>query len=113
MLMAIVQVENRDKRTILRSENMKEGWICPRCGSINAPFIGQCTCKSNIKEEPSNTQKSNDISECLQGNHKWECCGMDTGGTTYRCSVCGKIRKEIYMTKGENISLESKEKFCL
>lgn len=92
---------------------MKEGWLCPRCGSINGAFIGQCTCKSNIKEEPSDTQKSNDISECLQGNHKWECCGMDTGGTTYRCSVCGKIRKEIYMSKGENISLESTEKFCL
>lgn len=23
---------------------MKEGWICPRCSKVNAPFIGQCTC---------------------------------------------------------------------
>ena len=23
---------------------MKEGWICPRCGKVNAPFIGQCSC---------------------------------------------------------------------
>lgn len=26
---------------------MKEGWICPRCDKVNAPFIEQCTCKSN------------------------------------------------------------------
>ena len=24
---------------------MKEGWICPRCGKVNAPFIGWCDCK--------------------------------------------------------------------
>ena len=26
---------------------MKEGWICPQCGKVNAPFINQCTCESN------------------------------------------------------------------
>ena len=25
---------------------MKEGWICPRCDKVNAPFIEQCTCKA-------------------------------------------------------------------
>lgn len=24
---------------------MKEGWVCPRCGKVNAPFIGWCDCK--------------------------------------------------------------------
>lgn len=28
------------------------GWICPRCGRINAPFMSQCTCRS---EDYSNT----------------------------------------------------------
>lgn len=26
---------------------MKEGWICPRCGKVNAPVIGWCDCKSD------------------------------------------------------------------
>lgn len=89
---------------------MKKGWLCPRCGAINAPFIGQCTCKSNIVKEYSNISKTNDISECLKGNHKWECCGMDTGGTTYRCRDCGETKKEIYVTNEKTISLESTQK---
>lgn len=86
---------------------MKEGWICPRCGSINAPFIGQCTCKSNIMAEPLDIQKSNDISECLQGNHKWECCGVSTGGSTYRCRICGKTKTENYDVDKSNITISS------
>ena len=79
---------------------MKEGWLCPRCKRVNAPFTAYCDCKEATK---------NDV-DC---NHKWECCGMDTGGTTYRCSVCGEIRKEIYKQNGETLSLESTKEFCL
>ena len=24
----------------------QEGWICPRCGKVNAPWVQQCTCES-------------------------------------------------------------------
>lgn len=86
---------------------MKEGWICPRCGVINAPFIGQCTCKSDIIKERSDIPISNQISECLKGNHKWECCGVDTRGSTYRCKVCGETKTENYNVDKNNITISS------
>ena len=86
---------------------MKEGWLCPRCGSINAPFIGQCTCKSEIVVEHSNTTKSNDMSECLKGNHQWECCGVSTAGSTFRCKICGEIKNEYYNVDQSNITISS------
>ena len=66
---------------------MKEGWLCPRCGTINAPFVIQCSCAKPV---------SNDISGCLNGNHQWECCGISTRGSTYRCRICNKTKNEDY-----------------
>ena len=25
---------------------MQEGWLCPRCDKVNAPWMSQCTCGS-------------------------------------------------------------------
>ena len=64
---------------------MKEGWICPRCGKVNAPFVEQCTCESDTSTLP--------ISDagCV---HDWIWAGIssDTGGVMYKyhCLKCGK-----------------------
>lgn len=86
---------------------MKEGWLCPRCKKVNAPFTFQCTCKSDIIKEWLNIPESNDISECLKGNHQWECCGISTEGTTYRCRGCGEIKTENYNVDKSNITISS------
>lgn len=30
---------------------MKEGWICPKCGKVLAPFIPQCDCYKQYRNE--------------------------------------------------------------
>ena len=73
---------------------MKEGWLCPRCGTINAPFIGHCECKPNTIKENTNVSKTVDISECSKGNHDWKFIGSVTGGSQYRCKRCGQTKLE-------------------
>ena len=59
---------------------MKEGWLCPRCGKVNAPFVGQCSC--NNKKYRQNYRKP-----C---SHDWVFDDMDDSGTCfYHCSICG------------------------
>ena len=64
---------------------MKEGWICPRCGKVNAPFVEQCTCKSD------SSTTSNFNTDCI---HDWVLNGIgsDVSGMVckYCCAKCGK-----------------------
>ena len=30
----------------------QEGWICPRCGKVNAPWVIQCSCNRDTQILP-------------------------------------------------------------
>ena len=86
-----------------------EPWECPRCKIINAPWLSQCTCKPEIREEyilgdilpeQCGCNAAEAIKKCeSDDDHEWECTGMSTDGDTYRCSKCGKMRR--YLSNGK------------
>ncbi len=65
---------------------MNEGWICPRCGRVNAPFTPYCDCELN-------TSSNFTTSAC---GHHWVLDGIDTIGSHYRCVLCGETKFENY-----------------
>ena len=76
------------------SENPDD--ICIKCEDCNEVLISAETFNSNIviKECLLPIPQSNNITECLKGNHLWDCIGIDTGGMKYRCSRCGAYKYE-------------------
>ena len=62
---------------------MNEGWVCPRCGRVNALFTLYCDCKANISQLAPNPK------HC---DHIWEYDSIRTNGTHYICKKCGKQR---------------------
>lgn len=72
---------------------MKEGWICPRCGKINAPFIASCDCKSDMPI-------SNADGKCgCGGKHEWHITSrwsnLYSHGVTYICNKCGQTKNVV------------------
>ena len=65
---------------------MLEGWICPRCKRVNAPWVDHCDC----------SLKTNNINCC----HQWVPGTVSTAGTMYVCAICGATKMEHYNTDG-------------
>lgn len=62
---------------------MKEGWICPGCGKVNAPFVKQCSCNNTDYYYVANGL-------C---DHVWGLTSLtpDTANKySYQCYRCGK-----------------------
>lgn len=69
---------------------MKEGWICPRCGKVNAPFIPSCDC------EPKKFSNAEDRCWC-GGRHEWVRLPDKEGITVahgFKCNKCGNYKWE-------------------
>lgn len=83
-----------------------EPWECPRCKTINAPWLSQCTCKpveKHISEiiDCEVLKENNDAMTAIQkcqsdDDHKWECIGTSTAGDTYMCTKCGTMRQYLH-----------------
>ena len=69
-------------------------------GTFNCTYetpCGWCTkwdkkCDLKIPDPPVINQwdyTTNKICES-DSDHQWECCGVSTEGSTYRCKICGK-----------------------
>lgn len=65
---------------------MKEGWICPRCGKVNAPFVGSCDCKPDEMVSNAGSEYG------CGGKHQWRLTGgWSTALGNGDCDKCGKI----------------------
>lgn len=39
-----------------------------------------------------------------ESDHQWECCGISTAGSTYRCKICGE-HKSVPITSSESTTI--------
>ena len=54
------------------------GWVCPRCGAVNAPWVRTCYCRrGNVN-----------LNYGTSCDHDWEYI-RDTGGFRWVCRKCG------------------------
>ena len=42
-------MEIREERWKFGCETVKKGWVCPKCGQVNAPWISSCPCNKKMR----------------------------------------------------------------
>ena len=62
--------------------SMNIGWICPRCGKVNAPWKDACDCVLSISGGCQH--------ELIFDNQ------MTSAGSVYRCKKCGMTKTVPY-----------------
>lgn len=53
---------------------MMEGWLCPRCKRVNAPWVSQCTCTRCHETITTNTPTVGDQPSTWPNEPNWATC---------------------------------------
>ena len=53
---------------------MMEGWLCPRCKRVNAPWVSQCTCTGCHETITTNTPVTGDPLFTWPSDLNWATC---------------------------------------
>lgn len=64
---------------------MQYGWVCPKCGRVNAPHISQCPCNSH-----SNTYSSGTVTEPSDVNTTYTNTPIEP---KYKITSTGEIKR--------------------
>jgi hypothetical protein len=64
----------------INKPDLKQGWLCPVCNTVNAPYMAHCLCNSTGKE-------------CKPTEHVWDIFEDNSVSSFLNCLKCGKIRK--------------------
>lgn len=85
-------------------------------GTANCTYktpCGWCTkwdkkCDMKIPEPPVINQYDYEVNKMCQSeeDHQWECCGISTAGTDYRCKICG-VHKMVPVKKQDNATIST------
>ena len=73
---------------------MKEGWLCPKCGTVNAPWVEKCDCV----QRDTIPKISNNISH----RHVWLCTSKNSAGN-YDYDMRNKSTASFHMILTDSI----------
>lgn len=58
-----------------QAQSPLEGWICPRCGVVNAPWSSRCACAAVTTSGTTNTPPSYKCPSCGQQRNSYPMTG--------------------------------------
>lgn len=72
------------------NEIISQGWQCPICKRVNAPWVNSCPCNSITYHISTNTT-SLEFSTC---DHEWRYDGLEENRFHFTCKKCGAKKYE-------------------